>query len=205
MVLSQANNQRAFYMEVMLFLSRNGSNSDMVRRNDHIHIGRSQFVFGAYTAGFGMGKVPWDARACIVGHGIQITFEPLFYDGTKSNKSRKRRQEDDSGGTSAKTQKTSMEVPQPPIGKAKKSLNAPDIVGGSSNSNKDAESIVNTAATTSVYSGDSVSVDNSSNESLKSKLKSKVAKVKSTDSQFHQDGSSESSSTNDRDNKQTAA
>lgn len=75
-----------FYLQPSIRTHKNWS-------SEHIHIGRSQFVFGAYTAGFGMGRVPWDARASIIGHGIQITFEPIFHDKEESLYTRKRKRE----------------------------------------------------------------------------------------------------------------
>eukprot|EP00961_Rhodomonas_salina_P099849 1342993-Rhodomonas_salina.1 len=44
----------------------------------YIHIGRAQAMYSAYNAAFGMGRAPWDARASILGQGIQVTFEPVF-------------------------------------------------------------------------------------------------------------------------------
>lgn len=44
-----------------------------------IHIGRSQGQYSAYNVGMGMGRCPWDARACTLGVGIQVTFCPTFY------------------------------------------------------------------------------------------------------------------------------
>jgi hypothetical protein len=43
-----------------------------------IHIGRAQAMYSSYHAGMGMGKSPWDARASILGAGIQVTFAPTF-------------------------------------------------------------------------------------------------------------------------------
>lgn len=45
----------------------------------HIHIGRSQGMYSAYNVGMGMGRSPWDARASILGQGVQVTFAPEFY------------------------------------------------------------------------------------------------------------------------------
>lgn len=45
----------------------------------HIHIGRSQKMISAYSANrFGMDMPPWDARACVLGIPVQMTFEPCF-------------------------------------------------------------------------------------------------------------------------------
>lgn len=44
-----------------------------------IHIGRSQGMYSAYNVGMGMGRVPWDARASILGIGVQVTFAPEFH------------------------------------------------------------------------------------------------------------------------------
>lgn len=35
-------------------------------------------MYSLYNAGFGMGKTPWDARASIVGQGVQMTFSPCY-------------------------------------------------------------------------------------------------------------------------------
>ena len=45
----------------------------------HIHIGQSQKMISAYSRNrFGMDMPPWNARACIVGIPVQMTFEPCF-------------------------------------------------------------------------------------------------------------------------------
>lgn len=45
----------------------------------HIHIGRSQKMISAYSANrFGMDMPPWDARACVLGIPVLMTFEPCF-------------------------------------------------------------------------------------------------------------------------------
>lgn len=44
----------------------------------YIHIGRAQAMYSSYNSGMGMGRVPWDARACLVGQGVQVTFSPVF-------------------------------------------------------------------------------------------------------------------------------
>lgn len=36
-------------------------------------------MYSAYNSGHGMGRVPWDARASILGQGLRITFAPSFY------------------------------------------------------------------------------------------------------------------------------
>lgn len=50
-----------------------------IHESPYIHIGRSQGMYSAYNAGMGMGRCPWDARASILGQGIQVTFEPCCY------------------------------------------------------------------------------------------------------------------------------
>ncbi len=34
--------------------------------------------YSAYNSGFGMGRCPWDARASVVGAGVQVTFAPIL-------------------------------------------------------------------------------------------------------------------------------
>ena len=45
----------------------------------HIHIGRSQKMISGYGSNrFGMDMPPWDARSCVLGIPVQMTFEPCF-------------------------------------------------------------------------------------------------------------------------------
>ena len=45
----------------------------------HIHIGRSQKMINAYTQNrFGLDLPPWNARACVLGLPLVMTFEPCF-------------------------------------------------------------------------------------------------------------------------------
>ena len=45
----------------------------------HIHIGRSQKMVNGYTKNrFGLDLPPWNARACVLGLPLDMTFEPCF-------------------------------------------------------------------------------------------------------------------------------
>jgi hypothetical protein len=45
----------------------------------HIHIGRSQKMVNGYTKNrFGLDLPPWNARACVLGLPLEMTFEPCF-------------------------------------------------------------------------------------------------------------------------------
>ena len=45
----------------------------------HIHIGRSQKMINAYAQHrFGLDMPPWNARACVLGLPLVMTFEPCF-------------------------------------------------------------------------------------------------------------------------------
>lgn len=45
----------------------------------HIHIGRSQKRVSAYNSSrFGLDMPPWNARACVLGVPLQMTFEPCY-------------------------------------------------------------------------------------------------------------------------------
>ena len=45
----------------------------------HIHIGRSQKRVSAYNSSrFGLDLPPWNARACVLGVPLQMTFEPCY-------------------------------------------------------------------------------------------------------------------------------
>lgn len=69
-----------------------------------IHIGRSQVMYSAYGHNVGgVGRVPWDSRASIIGHPVQMTFAPVYitpdslkYRNLDYDISRKRNVPDDS-------------------------------------------------------------------------------------------------------------